>query len=80
MSKTAYTKYFNNQISHFSFLSENYKINMNKKIYTLKQFDEKKLLHKEILFNYFKVNNIKMKIKIQDLSDEYFFKAIFLIV
>jgi hypothetical protein len=80
MSKTAYTKYFNNQISHFSFLSENYKINMNKKIYTLKQFDEKILLHKEILINYFKVNNIKMKIKIQDLSDEYFFKAIFLIV
>jgi hypothetical protein len=77
MSKTAYTKYFNNEISHLTFLSENYNISLSKTKYNQKQFIEKIISNKEILKNYLKVNNIKLKVIITDISNEFFYKAIF---
>jgi hypothetical protein len=79
MSKIAYNKYFNNEISHLSFLSENYKISLSKTKYTQKQFIEKIIFNKEILINYLKVNKNKLKIIIKDVSDEHFYKAIFIL-
>jgi hypothetical protein len=80
MSSSAYIKYFNNKISHLSFLSENYKIEMNKSKYSLSQFNDKIIFNKELLNNYIKVNKMKLKIIIKDSSNNYYYKADFILI
>jgi hypothetical protein len=77
--KTAYNRFFNNDICLLTFLSENYKIVLNKNKYTEKQFIEKIIFNKRILKNYLSNNNIKLKIIIKDISNDYFYKAIFIL-
>jgi hypothetical protein len=76
---TAYHRYFNNKVGFLTFLSENYKINLNKKYYSEKQFMEKIKFNTDILKNYIYDNNLKLKIIIKDISNDNYFQAIFIL-
>jgi hypothetical protein len=77
---TAYDRYFNNKIGLLTFLSENYRIRLNKKIHSENQFIEKILFNKNILKNYLLNNNMKsIKIIIKDISNENYYQAEFIL-
>lgn len=79
MNNTAYDKFFNNKICFLTFLSENYRIKMNKEKFTENQYIEKINFNKNILKNYLSNNKIKLKIIIKDISDDNYYQCIFII-